>query len=281
LPTRVATVAASTSARPPAPDASPPSPTGQWWLAGTTRLTAPDGSTAVEHAVDAIAVWPRTRGRGVVFADIDTGVDPTHPELRGALLKGRGFGLDHWPDLDLSGHGPGVASPIVGRGVKLSGVAPAAKLLELAALDPFGYGGPADLAAALRYTAGRPDVRVVNLPLGIRKACPGVRAAVHANLRAGKLVVAAAGNDGRSAAGTFPCSYRGVLCVGAGEPTGELAPFSNDGPTVVLSAPGDELLTADSTLLHPGQQAGAYETGAGTSFAAASLEALDVLTVER
>lgn len=274
---RVGTVCGPVAVWPPPPDPSAPSLATEWWLAGTTVLIAPDGARAAVYGVDAISVWQRSRGQGVVVADIDTGVDPHQQELRGALLKGRGFGQCHWPDHDADGHGTQVASLIVGRGVKLSGVAPGAKLLELAALDMFGNGDPADIAAALRYAAQRDDVRVVNVPLGTRRVSPAIRTAVRANLRAGKLVVAAAGNGGGDAARMIPCSYYGVVCVGASEPTGKLARFSNYGTPVALSAPGDNLLVADTTVFYPGRTRAAYDLGAGTSFASALVSGVAAL----
>jgi subtilisin family serine protease len=146
-----------------------PSAASEWWLQ--------DGG------VDAVSVWGRTTGAGVVVADLDSGVDAHHPDLAGALLSqvdfaGEGAG-------DTLGHGTYVAGVIAGRGVDgfPAGTAPGARVLPLKVSgdDRVDQGA---LARALRYAAGRPDVRVINLSLGGPDE-PGVAAAVRYALAQG------------------------------------------------------------------------------------------------
>jgi hypothetical protein len=123
-----------------------------------------------------------TRGAGVTIALLDTGVDPTQPDLTGSVIPG--------PDLTGSGekpgsqfygiHGTAMASLIVGHGHGpgdadgIIGVAPAAKLLSirvgLDSGDPLLADQttvanlPNAIAAGIRYAVGN-GAQVIDLPL--------------------------------------------------------------------------------------------------------------------
>src|SRR5215213_5510721 len=59
-----------------------------------------------------------SQGEGVVVAVIDSGVDATHPDLRGQVLSGFGIGSTSSSDgtWDSSGHGTRMAGLIAGSG---------------------------------------------------------------------------------------------------------------------------------------------------------------------
>lgn len=83
------------------------------------------------------------------------------------------------------------------------------------------------------------------------------------------LVVASSGNDSTEVM-TSPCSYPGVICVGAHGPDGKLSYFSNFGSATEILAPGQSILStwpiaynADHIDTHPG-----YDLKDGTSMAA-------------
>src|SRR5690606_19697707 len=61
---------------------------------------------------------------------------------------------------------------------------------------------------------------------------------VDAAVRAGALVVVAAGNDNQDASRISFAGYRNVLTVGASDINGYRAPYSNFGPAVDRLAPG-------------------------------------------
>jgi len=232
----------------------PPVPI-DWWEQGAQTYTLPGATEPISgHGADAVAVWARSKGAGVVVADIDTGVDPTQLGLKGALLPGRDFSHAANGTLDTNGHGTGVAGLIAGRGGQPwlpSGIASQAKVLPLKVGDRTwpkdGYIhpkelDPAQIVAALRYAASRSDVRVINLSLSGSWRLPSLRAAVAFAQAQGKLIVAAAGNswtdDDQKPA--YPCAYPGVLCVAASD-RGDALPFwtSFGAHTVALAAPGD------------------------------------------
>lgn len=239
-----------------------PAVASEWWLQGAQSWSDEIGRSFESQGVDATAVWPRSEGQGVVIADIDSGVDASHPDLQGALLPEVDFAGTHG---DKVGHGTHVTGILAARGENglLAGVAPRALVLPLNV-------NPSDstqidfsaLLAAVRYAALRPDVKIINMSLG-GVDDPRLAAAIHMALRHGKVVVAAAGNtgtDNESEWPFFPCNYYGVLCVAATDQRNDLTWWSNYSfDKVILAAPGDEI---NSTFLNDG-----YAIEKGTSMA--------------
>lgn len=205
-------------------------------------------------------------GRNVVIAEVDTGVELNHPDLRGQVALARNFvdGDPYTGEL----HGTAVAGIIAARaddGIGIAGVAPQARLLALRACwqDPSGGGAACSsftLAKALQF-ALKENSQVINLSLG---GPPDrlLQRLLDAALAQGVTVVAAV--DPQVRGGGFPASHPGVLEV-AGEPGG-------DTPAEVLLAPGEDIPT---TI--PGQRWGFV---AGSSFAAAHVTGVVALLRE-
>ena len=118
-----------------------------------------------------------------------------------------------------------------------------------------------DVADAFDY-AGDLGVRIVNASVGGATYSKVLEDAIakHPNT----LYVAAAGNNGANAGGTFPCALpeANIVCVGASDKDDRRAYFSNFGGSVDLFAPGVEILSASNSW------STAYETMSGTSMAA-------------
>ena len=85
---------------------------------------------------------------------------------------------------------------------------------------------------------------VINLSVGWPQVADSklLRELVAEAVKRGVIVVAAAGNDATRAL-LRPCTYEGVLCVGALTPDGGLAHFSNYGSGVDVAAPGINILS--------------------------------------
>ena len=182
------------------------------WLDGRVRAAqdedgAPDPEGAVAQ-VGAPAAWKQGYdGKGVKVAVLDTGIDATHPDLKGSILKAKDFSLsDTGADStdDRQGHGTHVASTIVGSGAKsdgkYKGVAPGAKLLVGKVLDDNGAGSDSSIIAGMQWAVAQ-GATVVNMSLGatdtpgvdpMEKAVNDLSASSHA------LFVIAAGNAGPS-----------------------------------------------------------------------------------
>jgi serine protease AprX len=253
-------------------------------IAGSLERTgATIGASAVRDSLS-------LDGTGVGIAVIDSGITPWHDDLAGPtagtqrvdrfvdFVNGRPAAYDDY------GHGTHVAGIIAGNGFDSSGarsgIAPAAHLVVLKVLDGYGRGSISNVIAALDYVVSNKDalnIRIVNLSVaaGVYESYdidPLTLAAQRA-VNAGVVVVAAAGNNGRSSQGTTqyggvtaPGNAPWVLTVGASSHMGTIdraddtmAAFSSRGPGAVdykakpdLVAPavGIESLSVSASLLY-------------------------------
>jgi membrane-anchored mycosin MYCP len=227
-------------------------------------------------------------GAGIRVAVIDSGVDATHPQLRGHVLAGRDvLHGDATGRQDCVGHGTAVAGIIAAqpqRGVGMQGLAPGVQIVPVRVSEQERIdgktqgdaGSPAKFAQAIEWAADPAGGRaqVINLSLVMIVDDPAVRGAVADAIDRGVTVVAAAGND--AAQGNprpYPASYPGVIGVGAVGPDGQRSSFSQHGDYVDLAAAGDQLTVAARTA---GQT-----TGQGTSYAAPFVAATAALILQR
>jgi subtilisin len=227
-------------------------------------------------------------GAGSVDVDvavIDTGIDPTHPDLNvaGGVNCAPGLGFD-----DRNGHGSHVAGTIAARDNDLGvvGVAPGARLWAVRVLNPAGSGSFASVICGVDWvTEHAATIEVANMSLGgtgtepSRRGCATGDAfhdAVCTSVAAGVTYTVAAGNEADDAANHVPAAYDEVITVSAladfdGKPGGlgsptcradeddTLANFSNFGADVDLIAPGVCILST--------YKRGGYATFSGTSMA--------------
>lgn len=266
------------------------------------------------------------RGEGQVIAFLDTGIndafdpvtgDPGHESLRDRCLGGARFlhgdsTLDTPRDgsvnpVDRGGlatraHGTHVASLAIGAGGPenfFTGVAPAARFVDVKVLDDTGIGRgvPEALDWVIANRArdwGDPDpawtgIDVVNLSLSSLDPSDGNDLGSRLAQRATELgltVVASMGNEGAVGQAPSPASGDGVLAVGAwdaqrspgpeddGWPAfGTVGPRASDGDTDALDelkpallAPGVAVLGADGALDGDGE---GWQRLTGTSMSAA------------
>lgn len=214
--------------------------------------------------VGAIAAHERGEtGCGVHVAVIDTGIDPTHEDLRANIGEGTAFvettteSDEEWAD-DF-GHGTHVSGTIaaVDNDIGVIGVSPSARLHPVKVLDNQGTGTDADIAAGITHAA-RNGYDIANLSVGEPETTQTQTEAVEFAHEEGLLLVAATGNDGKPQV-DYPADLDEVIGVTATTKDDSLASFSNTGPEVNLTAPGSPVL---STI--PGSRYGAME---GTSMA--------------
>ena len=246
--------------------------------------------------------WEHTVGdRAVRVAVLDGGVDATLPDLRPNVVEqvrvvdggirevASGGGVDN--DVCASGHGTasaGVLGAVGDNGHALAGVAWRVSVFDVGLVDADATGCTEQVVtdsaaiAGMRYALEHPEgpVDVVNLSFGAgADVCPLAWQTVVDDARArGTVVVAAAGNGGRSEA-AVPAACNGVVAVGAATADGGVAPYSDRSPHVDLLAPaGSGVPTGEglvATLRDPGKPCGTPISGAaaacgvaGTSFAA-------------
>jgi serine protease len=196
--------------------------------------------------VGAETAWDYTCGRGVTVAVIDTGVAcfDKGPFSRGSDLSGTrctaGYNfVDNSPDAyDDHGHGTHVAGTIAqttNNGVGAAGLAYCATLMPVKVLSRQGFGTVAGVAEGIRFAADN-GADVINMSLGGPVASRAIANAVKHAIDKGVVVVAAAGNSGRSVG--YPAAYPGVIAVSATDSNDKIAWFSSRGPEVTIGAPG-------------------------------------------
>ncbi|WP_345744970.1 type VII secretion-associated serine protease mycosin [Streptomyces sp. ODS28] len=232
-------------------------------------------------AVNARDAWKTTKGKGVTVAVLDTGVDTSHPDIKGNAEKGKDFvrmGAKKG-DRPWARHGTAMAGIVAGHGhgkggkAGVMGIAPEASILPVRVLleesDPQREKARekrgSALAQGIRWAADH-GADVINLSLGddSSSAHPEARedAAVRYALRKGAVVIASSGNGGEKGDHiSYPAAYPGVIAVAAVDKYGARASFSTRRWYATLAAPGKDVLIAD-----PDRR---YYEGWGTSAAAA------------
>ncbi|MBI1729866.1 S8 family serine peptidase [Candidatus Acetothermia bacterium] len=201
---------------------------------------------------------PGILGEGVEVALLDTGIDMNNPDLQGNYLGGVDFVHGDLDPFDDNGHGTGVAGVLGAEenGYGLIGVAPKVGIWSVKMLRFDEQGSISDLILGMQWAVEK-RVKIIGMSLGTEEENQALHEAVQAAVKAGVLLVAAAGNKGDRV--LYPAAYPEVIAVAASDKEDGRAWFSNMGPEVELIAPGTDVLTTS-----PG---GGFQTPDGTSFA--------------
>jgi subtilisin family serine protease len=231
-------------------------------------------------------------GSGVV-ADIDTGIDPTHPALASVALAGYDFtrnqpGGSELPDYPFAPPVPcpgcqaatvnqstaavldqstaavldGTPFAAFGHGTMVAGVihlvAPTALIMPLKAFRSDGSGYLSDIIRAMYYGVQN-HANVINMSFDFTTASPELATAVTYANESNVVLVASAGNDGQNRS-VYPASLAQVMGVASTSDLDTRSTFSNYGPEVWIAAPGEGIVTT-----YP---FGTYAAAWGTSFSA-------------
>ncbi|MER7213385.1 S8 family serine peptidase [Streptosporangium sp. NPDC000239] len=247
----------------------------------------------VLRTLDLADAWRVSKGAGALVAVLDSGVDPVHRDLAGSVTEGRDFTVGANPRgvapsrlhgtymaslIAGHGHGPGGGSGVIG-------VAPKARILSVRVIledeEPgFRTFNTAErfenvVAKGIRYAVDH-GADVINMSISKELATREERAAVRYAISRGVVLVAAAGNEGAGrpeatgyAPYSYPAAFPGVVSVAAADRRLRRASFSNWNPSVVVAAPGVDILGAG-----PGNE---YWIGRGTSQATALVSGVAAL----
>jgi hypothetical protein len=198
------------------------------------------------NAINAYAAWATTTGDPLVIAVVDTGISPTHLDLKRKLLVGVNLASGGTDARDDEGHGTlvaGIAAAESNNGLGVAGACWGCRLLPVKVANQRGGSNAALIAAGIRYAADQ-KARIINVSLGVADDTPALREATRYAQEQGALVVAAAGN--RERAGNppyYPAAYPGVLAVGALGRDQLPRSYSTSGPFVGIAAPGEAVLS--------------------------------------
>ena len=186
------------------------------------------------------AAWDVTKGsRSVIVAVLDTGVDATHPELRGALVPGRDVVDGDADPRDDNGHGTAVAGVVAARannGIGIAGACWSCSVMPVKVLGSSGAGTTTDVAAGIIWAANH-GASVINLSLGAQDTTDALSQAVSYASSKDVVIVASAGNSS-SDIPFYPAAAPNVIGVAATNESDRLYSWSNRGPWVQVAAPG-------------------------------------------
>ena len=204
-------------------------------------------------------------GSLVVVAIVSAGVDP-HPEFSDRLLEGHVTALaggDPYSTLDTAGQGTRLAGLIAAGlhdGVGIAGLNPHATILPVRAIQGT-LGAEASAAEGIVWAADH-GADIVLVPLQFYDGTTALADAVQYAATRNVLVIAPAGDQGDPEV-AFPAAHPGCMAVSALSSDDTLAPFSNYGDEVDLSAPSENIWSTARDEQY------AFESRADAGFAAA------------
>ncbi len=242
------------------------------------------------HAPDA---WKIEQGsRDIVVAVIDTGIDPTHPDIKANLwhdpknpgVYGYDFVKNKPNPTDEHGHGThvaGILGATMNTKVGISGVAHKVSIMAVKyfAENNSGAANTRNSIAALNWAIDH-GAHILNYSGGGAEFSAEEYMALKRARDKGVLLVAAAGNERQNTdlAENFyyPCAYRleNIICVAATNIKNEMLSSSNWGKVRVdVAAPGENIF---STIPN-----GKYAYMSGTSQATAFVTGLAALLLSK
>ena len=223
-------------------------------------------------------------GEGIRVAVIDSGISRSHEDFETADIEtGENFARISEEDdtviaddlTDFIGHGTAVASVIVAQnnnGVGMCGIAPGVSLVPFrvfSAEESFlDWAVQAIYAAVDEY-----DCDIINMSFGLPADRKILREAVQYAHDNGVILVASVGND----YGTeifYPAAYDEVIGVGAVGEGREHAAFSQRNESVYITAPGEDMVTADFS------DDSSYIIQGGTSFSSPVIAGMAALALQ-
>ncbi|OGG29185.1 hypothetical protein A2971_00310 [Candidatus Gottesmanbacteria bacterium RIFCSPLOWO2_01_FULL_46_21] len=194
--------------------------------------------------------------------------NPGHPDVRDKVVSRINFTTS--PDTDdWCNHGThvaGIAAASSNNGIGVAGAGYDASVVNVKVLGDNGSGTFSWIINGILWAAGCDTnpcgprrAEIINMSLGATGACDSlVQAAINKAWAQGLVVVAAAGNSGKSGAIT-PANCNNVIGAAASNQNDVKASFSNFGLGVDVAAPGVNILSTDYV--------GGYASFSGTSMA--------------
>jgi len=228
---------------------------------------------SADTQIRADQVWAKgDTGTEIPVAILDTGIDTSHPEFSGRILKCHSEITKLDTCVDGNGHGTHTAGIAAAAGANLQakGVAPSASLYIDQVLGPTGSGTLSGVIAGIDW-ARINGAKVISMSLGTSPisttqpncdtAFPSLTSAVNNAVAAGVSVVAAAGNAGVNGVGAPGC-ISSTIAVGAVNSSNKIASFSSRGGPLA-----DHGIVAPGVNIYSSVPLGGYTSLSGTSMA--------------
>ncbi|MCX7571250.1 S8 family peptidase [Tumebacillus sp. DT12] len=216
--------------------------------------------------------WDITQGStSRTVAIIDTGVDLQHPDLASKIVAGYDFVNNDTNADDDQGHGThcaGIAAALSNNATNVAGMDWNARIMPVKVLSASGSGYTSDIIDGV-YWAVDNGAHVLSMSLGGGSKNASFQAAIDYAWNNGRVVVAAAGNNGTSTR-VYPGAYNNVISVAATTSSNVKASFSSYGTWVDVAAPGSSILST--------KNGGGTTTMSGTSMATPLVAGLVSLT---
>lgn len=221
------------------------------------------------------------RGKGVVVAVVDSGIELDHPEIKAQILRSlaRNFApgtRGAYPDPDgLDNDGDGSIDEALHHGTEVAGLvsllAPEAGIIPIRVLDEDGRGTTFAIAKGIMWAIDS-GADVINLSMGSSQSNSLISKSIRIADQTGIVIITPAGNR-NSGTVDFPCSNDRTICVAAVDDNKVKTTFSSYGDRVELSAPGKQPLS----LFNSNE----YATWDGTSFAVPMVSGAAALIIEK
>ncbi|GFN34016.1 S8 family peptidase [Paenibacillus xylaniclasticus] len=228
---------------------------GRVWVENDQRIqihTTAQRSLSLEKGIPwgvaqikAPQAWSTTTGHKVKIGVVDTGVDFSHPDLRGSLARGINLLNRSMLPHDDNGHGTHIAGTIAAANQLqgMIGVAPRSSIHPIKAFDHNGSAYVSDIILAIDWCV-RNQMHIINMSFGMKTRSKALLSAVTNATNAGVVIVASSGNDGKRRSIDYPARYPQTISVGATNRLRRIAPFSNRGIYIDIYAPGDKITSA-------------------------------------
>lgn len=207
--------------------------------------------------INAPLAWDMTQGDGIIIAILDSGVDPTHPDLVSKLVDGYNFYDNNTNTADVYGHGTkcaGAAAAIGNNSTGVTGVSWNSKIMPIRVTGTDGWATWSGLAKGLTYAADH-GVRVASMSfLNPSSSSSVVSAAAYLKSKGG-IAVGAYGNNG--SLDSTP-NTSDMIIVTATDGNDVRPSWSTYGPSADIAAPGVGIYVTNN--------GGGYGSASGTSF---------------
>lgn len=242
------------------------------------------------YGVNICSAWEAgLTGEGVTVAVIDSGLNLDHVDRPAKIGRGRYFYYRESENgrytlngknydfvssgvvQDDVGHGTMVCGLIAAQtnnGFGVSSMAPGVTILPIRCFTQTknhlgGY--TSNLIAGLDYAVAN-GADVINMSWGLDQESASLKTAVDKAYQAGCILIAAAGNDGKSTP-QYPAAWDNVISVGATDDSGRLTSYSQRVTSVNVCAPGGSSASGSQKVTSLGiSSPTSYRVSTGTSF---------------